>query len=103
MENDKNLNNESVENMKPLKQSDLTPQIMKDLMQFKTREEVRDYFGSIGFEVGLGSASKILNQIRKAAQLSDDSLANVAGGWCSEDWDCEWDYSCYSRLRGGIS
>ena len=76
---------------------------MEDLMQFKTGEEVRDYFGSIGFELGLGSASKILNQIQKAAQLSEDNLSKVAGGCCSEDWDCDWDYSCASKARGGIS
>ena len=93
--------------MKNLKMSDLTPEIMSDLMNLSSPEDVIAYFKTKDFEIGRGSANKILSQIKKASAIGERELAAVSGGSteCFYDtycWtDCEWDTTCLSKKHGG--
>ena len=66
--------------MKKLTFADLTPEFLIELKAFKTAEEIVGACAKKGREISLAAAAKLLDQFRKAEQLSREKLTEVAGG-----------------------
>jgi predicted ribosomally synthesized peptide with nif11-like leader len=73
--------------MKKFKMSELTPAIMKDLINLKSPEEFLNYAKENGYDLSLEEAEKLFKQFSetsKSVELSDEEIDKVAGGA-----DCE--------------
>ena len=73
--------------MKKFKMSELTPEIMKDLLKLKSSEDFLNYAKEKGYDLSQEEAGKLFKQfseIFKNGELSDEEIDKVAGGA-----DCE--------------
>ena len=73
--------------MKKFKMSELTPEIMKDLIKLKSSEEFLNYAKEKGYDLSQEEAEKLFKQFSetfKNVELSDEEIDKVAGGA-----DCE--------------
>lgn len=66
--------------MKKLTYGDLTPDFLKELTNLGTEKEIIDICAAKGYEIAEKDAAKLLEQFRKAAKLSEESLKEIAGG-----------------------
>lgn len=73
--------------MKKFTMSELTPAIMKDLINLKSPEEFLNYAKEKGYDLSQEEAEKLFKQFSetfKSVELSDEEIDKVAGGA-----DCE--------------
>ena len=69
--------------MKKLQIKDLTPEILAEVSALENPEAVVDYFAAKDFEVSKEAAARLLEESKKdGVELSDESLKQVAGGFC---------------------
>ena len=66
--------------MKKLTYADLTPEFLMELKALGTAEEIADACRRKDFEISAEGAARLLEQFRKAEQLSREKLDVVAGG-----------------------
>ncbi len=66
--------------MKELTFADLTLDFLKELKTLGTAEEIVDACSKRDFEISADNAAKLLEQFKKADELSKESIDDVAGG-----------------------
>lgn len=66
--------------MRKLTFGDLTPEFLKELYKLTTVDEIIEACKKKDLEVDEDAAAKLLDQFKRAAQLSEESLKNVVGG-----------------------
>lgn len=67
--------------MKKLQLKDLTPDLMKEIVECGAPAGIVELLKGKDFEISEEGAEKILEQISKADSLSIEDLEKVAGGW----------------------
>ena len=70
--------------MAKLQMKDLTPELLSEMKELKTGEEVKEFLAGKDLEISDNGAQTIASHIAEGdAELSEEQLAAVAGG-------CSW-------------
>ena len=98
--------------MKKLTFKDLTPELLKELFPLATAAEIIEACKKKDLEISERGAEKLLEQFKKANDLSKEDLKGIAGGgyygtqtscspnWCTFVGICTDDDYCYYDCAG---